>query len=97
MPIYTPVLGLLALIGLFNNLKSHLGYELYPAWVNRGPLKFLVTSTHHNMHHSKFQGNYGLHFRFWDKLCGTEFKDYEETFEEVRARPATAVQTSPAP
>lgn len=86
MPIYAPALGVLQLFGLFNNIKSHLGYELYPAWVNNGPLRFLVTSTHHNMHHSKFQGNYGLHFRFWDWLCDTEFKDYSDTFAEVKAR-----------
>jgi Delta7-sterol 5-desaturase len=92
IPIWTPGLGVLQLIGLFNNIKSHLGYELYPAWVNKGPLRFLVTSTHHNMHHTKFQGNYGLHFRFWDKLCGTEFNDYSETFDSIKARgPETVV------
>lgn len=92
VPIWAPGLGLLQLIGLFNNIKSHLGYELYPAWINAGPLRFLVTSTHHNMHHSKFQGNYGLHFRFWDRLCGTEFKEYSDTFDAIKARgPETVV------
>ena len=92
LPIWMPGLGLLQMIGLFNNIKSHLGYELYPAWINTSPLRFLVTSTHHNMHHSKFQGNYGLHFRFWDKLCGTEFKEYSDTFDEIKARgPQTVV------
>jgi Delta7-sterol 5-desaturase len=57
IPIWIPGLAVLQLIGLFNNIKSHLGYELYPAWVNKGPLRILVTSTHHNMHHSKFLGN----------------------------------------
>jgi sterol desaturase/sphingolipid hydroxylase (fatty acid hydroxylase superfamily) len=92
IPIWVPALGVLQMIGLFNNIKSHLGYELYPAWVNKGPLKFSVTSTHHNMHHTHFQGNYGLHFRFWDKLCGTEFKDYSDTFDEIKSRgPETRV------
>ena len=92
IPIWIPALGVLQLIGLFNNIKSHLGYELYPTWVNKGPLRFLVTSTHHNMHHSKFQGNYGLHFRFWDRLCGTEFEEYSDTFNEIKARsPETVV------
>jgi Delta7-sterol 5-desaturase len=92
VPIWSPALGLLQFIGVFNNLKSHLGYELYPAWFNKGPLRLLVTSTHHNMHHSKFQGNYGLHFRFWDKICGTEFKDYSDTFDAIKARgPETVV------
>jgi sterol desaturase/sphingolipid hydroxylase (fatty acid hydroxylase superfamily) len=38
------------------------------------------------MHHSKFDGNYGVHFRFWDKLLGTEFKDYEAQFDKIQAR-----------
>lgn len=88
IPIYAPVLGVLLPIGLFNNIKSHLGYELYPAWFNKGIFRFFTSSTHHNMHHSKFQGNYGVHFRFWDKLCGTEFVDYAETFDTIKARKA---------
>lgn len=86
IPIYAPVLGVMQFLGLFNNIKAHLGYELYPAWFNRGWLRFLTSSTHHNMHHSKFPGNYGLHFRWWDRLCGTEFQDYGETFDEIKAR-----------
>jgi Delta7-sterol 5-desaturase len=85
-PIYAPVLGLLQLWGLFDNLKAHLGYELYPAWWNKSFLRFLTSSTHHNMHHSKFNGNYGLHFRIWDKLLKTEFEDYESTFQEIQTR-----------
>jgi sterol desaturase/sphingolipid hydroxylase (fatty acid hydroxylase superfamily) len=38
------------------------------------------------MHHSKFNGNYGVHFRIWDRLLGTEFKDYEKTFDEIQER-----------
>jgi sterol desaturase/sphingolipid hydroxylase (fatty acid hydroxylase superfamily) len=34
----------------------------------------------------KFNGNYGVHFRIWDKLFGTEFKDYEKTFDEIQDR-----------
>jgi Delta7-sterol 5-desaturase len=94
MPVWTPMLGLMQFVGLFNNIKSHLGYELYPAWVNKSPLRFLVTSTHHNLHHSKFQGNYGLHFRFWDRVCGTEFEDYSETFDTIKARKPDTVLVS---
>jgi sterol desaturase/sphingolipid hydroxylase (fatty acid hydroxylase superfamily) len=34
------------------------------------------------MHHSSFNGNYGLMFRFWDRLLGTELKNYESAFRE---------------
>ena len=75
-PIYAPVLMLVQVWGLLDNIKAHLGFELYPAKLNKSWFRFLTSSTHHNMHHSKFDGNYGVHFRFWDKLLGTEFKDY---------------------
>lgn len=88
MPIYAPVLGLVQLWGLFDNIKSHLGYEFFPKWFNKSWLRFLITSTHHNMHHAKFNGNYGNHFRFWDKLFGTEFKDYEAEFDKIKERVA---------
>jgi Delta7-sterol 5-desaturase len=86
IPLYAPALGVFQVWGLLNNIKAHLGYELYPANFNKSWLRFFTSSTHHNMHHSKYKGNYGLHFRFWDKLCGTEFKDYKTTFEQVQAR-----------
>jgi hypothetical protein len=38
------------------------------------------------MHHSKFKGNYGVHFRIWDRLSGTEFKEYEAEFDKVQER-----------
>lgn len=86
IPIYTPILMLVQIWGLLDNIKSHLGYELYPAWWNRSWLRFLTTSTHHNMHHKKFKGNYGVHFRFWDKLMGTEFNDYESEYDTIQER-----------
>ena len=86
LPIYAPVLLLVQIWGTLDNIKAHLGYELYPAWWHRSWLRFLTTSTHHNMHHSKFNGNYGVHFRFWDKICGTEFDDYKTTFDNIQNR-----------
>jgi Delta7-sterol 5-desaturase len=86
IPLYLPALAAFQIVGLLNNIKSHLGYELYPTFFNRSWLRFFVPSTHHNMHHSKFKGNYGLHFRFWDLICGTEFSDYRATLDAVQAR-----------
>lgn len=83
VPIYIPMLAALHAIGLANNLMSHLGYELFPKALLRTPvLKWINTSTFHNMHHSSFNGNYGLMFRFWDRLLGTELKNYESAFRE---------------
>ena len=86
LPVYAPILGAIQFWGLLDNIKSHLGYELYPAGLNRTWFRFLTSSTHHNMHHSKFKGNYGVHFRFWDWLFGTEFPDYEDEYEKIHHR-----------
>jgi Delta7-sterol 5-desaturase len=86
MPVWAPVLGLLQVYGLYDNIKSHLGYELYPRWFNRSPLRVLTSSTYHNMHHTNFRGNFGLHFRIWDRLMGTEIRTYEPTFDGIKTR-----------
>jgi sterol desaturase/sphingolipid hydroxylase (fatty acid hydroxylase superfamily) len=44
------------------------------------------TPTNHVMHHEKLRGNYGLYFNVWDRLMGTNHKDYEKRFEEVVTR-----------
>jgi sterol desaturase/sphingolipid hydroxylase (fatty acid hydroxylase superfamily) len=85
-PMYVPALAILQIWGFIDNLKSHLGYEFFPSWWNKSIGKLMTSSTHHNMHHSKFNGNYGVHFRIWDRLLGTEFKDYEQTFDEIQER-----------
>ena len=86
IPTYIPILGLAQVYGLLNNIKAHLGYEFYPGWWNRTWLRYLTTSTHHNMHHSKFKGNYAVHFTIWDKLMGTEFNNYEAEFDNIKQR-----------
>jgi Delta7-sterol 5-desaturase len=85
-PLYVPMLALIQIYGLLNNIKSHLGYEFFPAWWNKSVGKLLTSSTYHNMHHSKFVGNYGLHFRYWDRVMGTEFNDYENEFDTIKSR-----------
>jgi sterol desaturase/sphingolipid hydroxylase (fatty acid hydroxylase superfamily) len=85
-PMYVPAFGLLQIWGLLDNIKSHIGYEFFPSWWNKSIGKLMTSSTHHNMHHSKFNGNYGVHFRIWDRLLGTEFNDYEKTFDEIQMR-----------
>ncbi len=86
VPVYAPVLGLMQIIGMLENVKSHLGYEFYPRWWNRNPLRYFTSSTYHNLHHTNSGGNYGLHFRIWDKLLGTEHTHYEATYDEVHQR-----------
>ncbi len=83
VPIYLPMLALLQAIGLANNVMSHLGYEFLPRWLLRVPLlSWMNTATFHNLHHTSLSGNYGLMFRFWDRVLGTELANYETVFRE---------------
>jgi Delta7-sterol 5-desaturase len=86
VPVYAPVLGIIQIYGLYDNIKSHLGYELFPRWFNRSPLRMLTSSTYHTLHHTRFKGNYGLHFRIWDRLMGTELPQYEASYDEITTR-----------
>jgi ferredoxin-NADP reductase/sterol desaturase/sphingolipid hydroxylase (fatty acid hydroxylase superfamily) len=75
------------LFSMLNNVLGHLGYEIYPkGWVKFPLLQFKTASTHHNMHHQLFNGNYALYFTWWDKWMGTEFKDYESRHEQIFER-----------
>lgn len=72
------------IFSMLNNVLAHLGYEIYPkGWVKLPLLQFKTASTHHNMHHQLFNGNYALYFTWWDKWMGTEFKDYEARHEQI--------------
>lgn len=81
VPTPMAVLGFLQVFGLANNIMSHLGYEFLPAWLLKIPvLRWLNTSTFHNMHHTRIAGNYALHFRWLDRFFGTELSGYDAMF-----------------
>ena len=69
------------------NVAGHSGYEFHPRWFVKSWLgRIMNTPTNHVMHHEKLRGNYGLYFNLWDRLMGTNHKDYEKRFEEVVTR-----------
>jgi sterol desaturase/sphingolipid hydroxylase (fatty acid hydroxylase superfamily) len=81
LPIPMSALGVVQVVGLANNVNSHLGHEFLPRWVMKVPLlKLMNTSTFHSLHHTRVQGNFGLFSRVWDRLFGTELTGYEEAF-----------------
>lgn len=97
MPLHISVIIAWQLVDMLNNVLGHLGYELYPAgWTKTPVLRYLTTSTHHNIHHEQFDGNYGLYFTWWDKWMGTEFKDYEVRHEQVFRRHTPSVAAGQA-
>ena len=66
---------------------NHAGVEVYPAGrIGRWMGKWLVGSTHHHVHHTRFRYNFGLYFTFWDKWMNTENHDFEEEYNRIIER-----------
>ena len=83
---------------LLFNVYGHLGYELFPKNLYTHPLgRWLNSSVHHNLHHEKFHGNYGLYFTIWDRLCGTLRRDSLEKVEALHERMAAQGQQPARP
>jgi sterol desaturase/sphingolipid hydroxylase (fatty acid hydroxylase superfamily) len=73
IPIHYGALLAVLLIMTVMGVTNHMGWELFPNWLVRGPAgRWLITASHHQRHHEKHLCNYGLYFRFWDRLCGTD-------------------------
>jgi lathosterol oxidase len=85
LPMHPVTFLLFTVIGFMINVYGHLGYEIAPKWFrNTWLFEILNTSVHHNLHHSKFKGNYGLYFRIWDRLMGTEHPDYVKEYDKLQ-------------
>jgi lathosterol oxidase len=69
---YTALLCVLTIMTVMG-VTNHMGWEIFPNWLVRGPAgRWLITASHHQRHHEKYLCNFGLYFRFWDRLCGTD-------------------------
>jgi Delta7-sterol 5-desaturase len=87
VPIHPLAMGLVGLYIFLFGILLHTGYEFFPAGFTRHPvLRWVNTSTHHNMHHGLARSNYGLCFNFWDWLMGTNDVGYHDTFDAIKAR-----------
>ncbi|WP_345951442.1 sterol desaturase family protein [Mucilaginibacter sp. PAMB04274] len=85
IPVHPLTVMLFTVIGFMINVYGHLGYEIAPKQLRNSFLfEVLNTSVHHNLHHSKFKGNYGLYFRVWDRLMGTEHPDYVKEYDRIQ-------------
>lgn len=73
IPIHVAALGTVLSIMTIMGVGNHMGWEMFPRALVHGPAgKWLITATHHQKHHDAYRGNYGLYFRIWDRLCGTD-------------------------
>jgi sterol desaturase/sphingolipid hydroxylase (fatty acid hydroxylase superfamily) len=68
---------------LIINSFSHANFELKPNQAGRWLGRVLTSTTYHSLHHSRYTGNYGLGTRILDRVCGTEWEDYERVFDRV--------------
>jgi len=85
LPMHPLTILLFTVAGFIINVYGHLGYEIVPKWFRYTWLfEVLNTSVHHNLHHSKFKGNYGLYFRIWDRAMGTEHPDYVKEYDRLQ-------------
>ena len=73
IPIHAAVLGLVLLTMTIMGVTNHMGWEIFPrALVGSRLGGWLITASHHQRHHDLYRCNYGLYFRHWDHLCGTD-------------------------
>ncbi len=73
IPIHAGALALVLGVMTFMGVTNHMGWEIFPQALVKGRAgKWLITASHHQRHHEQYRCNYGLYFRFWDRLCGTD-------------------------
>jgi len=73
VPIHIATLGVVLGIATLMGVTNHMGWEVFPRWLVHSMLgKLLITASHHERHHEEYRCNFGLYFRFWDRVCGTD-------------------------
>lgn len=81
VPVHPIVLGSFLFFTFGANMMGHIGHEFYPRWIVTHPvLRWLTTSTYHNLHHTFPNTNFGLYFNFMDRTFKTEQPAYFKHF-----------------
>ncbi|HYM04293.1 MAG TPA: sterol desaturase family protein [Stellaceae bacterium] len=84
VPMHQLALFLFMAFQIARNVMGHAGVEVHPAGMARSPwLGWNNTTTHHDLHHQTSRYNFGLYFRWWDRLMGTEHPEYLQRFEAL--------------
>jgi sterol desaturase/sphingolipid hydroxylase (fatty acid hydroxylase superfamily) len=72
------------LFGLSNTMIVHLGYELYPTFFLKSKFtNWFLTTTFHDIHHSKVNYNFGGFTTIWDHCFGTVYPDFEKELNSI--------------
>lgn len=73
IPLHVGVVGAVLLVMTVMGVTNHMGWEMFPrCLVEGGGGKWLITASHHQRHHDRYDCNFGLYFRHWDRICGTD-------------------------
>ena len=81
VPMHWLVLVAWLLLMTLSAIINHTGVEVYPRGMYRHWLgRQFIGATHHGLHHTRFNKNYGLYFTFWDRWMGTEAEETQREF-----------------
>jgi Delta7-sterol 5-desaturase len=81
-PIHYYALGIVLSIWTLSAVINHAGVEVFPKHFIKHPIgKWMIGSTHHDLHHKEFRTNFGLYLTFWDKWMKTENENFPKKFE----------------
>lgn len=95
VPMHELALFVFMAFQIVRNVMGHAGVEIHPAGMLRSQwLCWNNTTTHHDLHHQTGRYNFGLYFRWWDLLMGTEHPQYRQRFETATARAGQAAETA---
>jgi sterol desaturase/sphingolipid hydroxylase (fatty acid hydroxylase superfamily) len=73
IPIHWAALLAILMLMTVMAVLNHSGWEVFPEAFLKGRLgRHLITATHHDLHHLRADRNFGLLFRFWDRLMKTD-------------------------
>jgi sterol desaturase/sphingolipid hydroxylase (fatty acid hydroxylase superfamily) len=85
IPLHPAAITFLVIYSFITNLAGHFGFEFSaPGQNSHWLLKYMLTITHHDMHHNKVNCNYSLYFNIWDRIMKTNHPDYDKTFIKVQ-------------
>lgn len=73
IPIHVGAVMFLLVFMTLCSVVNHAGWEILPeSWLKTALGRGLISASHHNVHHTNYEANFGLYFRFWDRLMGTD-------------------------
>lgn len=73
IPIHAGAVFFMLIFMTVCSVVNHAGWEIFPRVLTDGLFgKIFISASHHNVHHRDYNANYGLYFRFWDQVMGTD-------------------------